>query len=123
MIDVDEKFSLRDAGAHRAESLKAGRVGSNDAVKCQVAFGFLQDAFAIKEGVFLRNRVFVPADDLLSFVTQGQGEAELGAHAIPVRADVSDDAETAAVANTFDDFVDYFRVCLHPATQPDNRTG
>jgi hypothetical protein len=76
-------------------------------------FGFLDDLVRIKKPVFLRNRVFVPTNDLLAFGTQGQREAELGSNTIAVRADVTHNAESPAIADAVYDAVDDFGMGLH----------
>ena len=66
-----------------------------------------------RKSYFCGNAILIPADDFLPFVPQGEGEAELRAHAIAIRADVADDTERAALPDAFDDAVNNLWVRLH----------
>src|ERR1700719_1141694 len=113
MVYIDEQFALGDGRGHRAKALEAGGIGSDDAIEFGAAPGFLKKLVGIKELILLRNDIFVPAHDLLSFIPQGQREAELRADAVAVGTDMADDAKRAVATNSFDDAVNDFGVGFH----------
>ena len=97
---------MSDEAGYFADTFQAGRVGGHHAVEVQALLGLLDGAVAVKELVFLRDAVLVPAGHFLALVAEREREAELRADAIPVRADVADDTDGAAFAEGFDDAVD-----------------
>ena len=112
VVNVDEELAVGDGGAHPAEALEAGRVHSDNAVELKAPPGLLDDVVRVEEPVLLGNGVLIPASHLLPFVAQGQREPELRADAIPVRADVADDAKRLAGPNALDDTIYDFGVRL-----------
>ena len=113
MIDVDEKLALLDAGGDVAESLEAGAVGGDDEIELFATFGFRNETFAVEETEFGRNGILIPDSDAFAFSAQGESEAELGADAIAIGANVADDADGAARGDVFEDALDDLRARLH----------
>jgi hypothetical protein len=113
MVYVDENFPLGNALAGLPEPLKAGAVGGNDTVKFQAALRLLEQAVGIKKFVLLRDGILVPANDLFALVLQHQRQPKLGANAIAIRPDVSDNAKGFVLADDFENAIYDFRVTVH----------
>jgi len=113
MVDVDEHLPIVDAWPNGSQPLKAGGIGSNNAVETLTPLGLLDDMIRIQKPVFLRATIFVPTNNLLTLGAQGQGKTQLGTNAVAVRTDMAYDAESPAIANAVDDTVDDFGMGLH----------
>src|SRR5438309_1761983 len=96
MVDVDEKLSLLNTFAHFAQSLVTGAVGGHNAIKLMVAPRNLQRVLAIQKSELGWKHVFIPADDFLSLVFQGQSQSQLRSDAITIGTDMSGDANGLA---------------------------
>jgi hypothetical protein len=96
MVNVDENFPVADALATLPSRSKARAIGGDDAVEfCRVSV--FETGRRVEEFVFLRDGIFVPANNFFAFVLQRQREAELRADAIAVGPDMADDAKGFAV--------------------------
>jgi hypothetical protein len=113
VIDVDEEPAFFDAGARGAEAVETGGIGGDDAIEDASGPGALDEVIGVEEGEFMGDGVLVPDDDILIFRLEGEAEAELGADAIAVWADVTDDAEGAALADGIEDSGDDLGLGLH----------
>jgi hypothetical protein len=113
MVDIDETLAMEDARTDFAQALKTGGVGGNDAIKLQPRFRFLDDVVRVEKLVFLRDTIFVPADNFLAFVLQRESQSELGADAIAVGPDMAHNAKGFALPNILKDSVYNLRVGFH----------
>src|ERR1051326_2327559 len=92
---ADTQLRLLDAVADFAQALEAGAVGGDDAFEAEPWFRFLQNLIRVEKIVFLGDTVFVPTRHFFAGVFERQGQAQLRADAISVRADMPDDAKRA----------------------------
>ncbi len=118
MVDVDESPALRDAFAHGAQPLEAGGIGRNHAIKFLARLGPLKPAVRIEERVFARHGILVPANDLLALRLERERQPQLRPNAIAVRPHMTHDADGVALAENFQDAVNYFETVNHARMPP-----
>jgi len=112
MVNVDEAFAA-GGRADAAQALEGGAIGANEQIEVSRAGGFLQEVIGVQKGVLLRHGVLVPAEDVLAQFAQGQAQADLGADAIAIGADVAGDAYGLALTDGFNDAVNDFGMRFH----------
>src|SRR5712692_6692299 len=117
VIDVDKQLSVLNVFPRLAEPLEAGAIRGNHTVKFASGPGRLINLVRVQKGQLGRQRVLVPANDLLFLVLQGQRQAQLRTNAVPVRPHVADDTEGLALANPVEDALDDAR--LHSTGEMD----
>jgi hypothetical protein len=113
VVYVDEVAVLRGGFADGAEALEAGAVGGDDEVELLAGLGLLHEAGRNHKAEFRRDGVLIPDGDLLALVLKREGEADLGADAITIRADVADDADGLRAPDGGEDFVEDVDVAGH----------
>jgi hypothetical protein len=77
VIDVDQVFVIHDTRTDFSEAFETRAVHGDDTIEFPSRFRFLKRSVTIKEAVFIGDRVLVPADDFLSFISQGERQSEL----------------------------------------------
>ena len=113
MVYVDQQLSSSNATPDFPQAFETGRVRSDYAIELLAWLGLLEQVVGVEEFIFLRNGIFVPANRLLALIAQGQGDTQLGADAVAIRADMANHAKGAATAQFLDDFIDDFGMGLH----------
>ena len=120
MIYIDENFSIADAIAHLAQTLKTGAIGGHNTIKLLTRLRLLPVPVAIEKFIFIRDAILVPDGDLFSLVAQGEGQGELRTDAITVGPDVAHDAKGLMLPEDLEDPVNNLWMDLHVTRLPPN---
>jgi hypothetical protein len=65
---------------------------------------------AVKELVFLRERVLIPAENLLAFISKRHCQPQLRADTVAIRPDMAHNAKRLMFAHRFEQAADDFRM-------------
>ena len=75
IIHIQDEPTVANGKPDFAEALEAGAVSSDDTIEFGAGAGFLKQVMGIQKLVFLRDTIFIPANDFFALVFQRQRQS------------------------------------------------